>query len=137
MAVPGLDRKIVEWANSQHYARIEREKLTTEGSERRMDRAQRNSMIIATLGLILATVQGIWGNAWLGGIIAAVAVGGPTAATILSRGMSRGLPDDNEGDGGDDRSRSKGTSTAQPTKPAKQSPAGQRGNPPAASRENS
>lgn len=57
-----------------------------------MDRAQRNFMLVAVLGLFLSAAVGVWGSPWVAAVIAIVSVGGLSDATILSRTLSRSPP---------------------------------------------
>jgi uncharacterized membrane protein len=84
-AYPGLIAKFVEWTDSQRGHRQALENLRQERSERRMDRGQIIAGSVALWGLTVAAVVGIFGNPWVAGIIAIVAIGGPTAAVILAR----------------------------------------------------
>lgn len=86
---PGLAGRIVDSWEGQHHHRQHLEIQTTTGSESRMDKSQRNALIVALLGLLVAGAVGIWGNWIAAAVIAIVAVGGPSAATILARYLPR------------------------------------------------
>jgi uncharacterized membrane protein len=83
--IPGLGGRIIENWEQQRKHRERLEADTTRGSEARMDRSQRNALIVAVLGLVIAAVLGYFGASTVAIFIAIVAVGGPNAATILSR----------------------------------------------------
>ena len=85
-AVPGAGDEIFRSWRQQQQHRHGIEEQRTSRDEARMDRSQRNTLIIALIGLALATVTALLdGNPWVAGVIAVVSVGGPNAATILSR----------------------------------------------------
>jgi uncharacterized membrane protein len=86
---PALVEKFVEWTELQSAHRRELERTGTERAERRFDRGQWIAATVATGGLLLAAVVGIFGNPWVAGMIAIVAVGGPTAAIWLARGVPK------------------------------------------------
>ncbi len=90
---PGITKKFVGWLDQQtkHRQAIEKERAAR--AENRADRGQIITGIAMALGLIGATVVGIWGS-WIASVaLAIVCVGGPAAATILaSRGITRRLP---------------------------------------------
>lgn len=88
-AAPGTAAKIIEWADEQMGHRHQLEEQQTRGDEKRMDRAQRYTLTLAIVGLIIAGVTSVWGNAWVAAVIAIVAVGGPNTATVLSRLIDR------------------------------------------------
>jgi uncharacterized membrane protein len=86
---PGISRKFVEWTEVQSAHRRYIEKQRADRSEARQDRSQTFTVTIAIVGLSLATIVGVWGNPWVAGVIATVAVGGPAAAVaIANRGRS-------------------------------------------------
>ncbi|QPF82629.1 DUF2335 domain-containing protein [Bradyrhizobium genosp. L] len=85
---PGLGQKIISWTEQQRTHRQNLERQRTEGSERRMDRGQLIAGGVAVWGLSLATLAAIFGNAWAAGIIAIVAIGGPTSAIWLASTMN-------------------------------------------------
>jgi uncharacterized membrane protein len=84
---PGLVAKFVEWTEQQSAHRKTLEKTKTDRSENRLDRGQVIAACVALGGLVLASVEGIWGNAWVAAIIAIVSVGGPTAAIWFARNI--------------------------------------------------
>ncbi len=86
---PELIDKLVEWTEQQAAHRRELEKLRTVGSEGRLDRSQRNALIVALGGLGLAAIVGIFGNMWAAIAIAVVSIGGPTAAIWLARNVRK------------------------------------------------
>lgn len=83
--LPGLANRIVEAWEAQFQHRKDLENSTTRASENRMDRSQRNALIVSLAGILMAGVVGIWGNWVAAAIIVAVAVGGPNVATIIAR----------------------------------------------------
>jgi uncharacterized membrane protein len=87
-AVPGLGERIVRWVESQSEHRRALENLRTKGAEERMNRGQVLAAAVAAIGPVVAGVTAVFGNPWTAGIIAIVAVGGPTAAVALTRGRS-------------------------------------------------
>ena len=88
---PELIDKLVEWTELQSSHRREMERKRTEGSERRLDRAQLIGAVVATGGLVLAATAGNY-SAPTAIAIALVAVGGPTAAIWLAHNMRRSPP---------------------------------------------
>ena len=83
--IPGLAREIIDAWHEQRRHRLKLETTATKSSGDRMDRSQRNSLIIGIVGLVVAGAAGIWGGWGAAAIIALVAVGGPNVATILAR----------------------------------------------------
>lgn len=84
-----VQKKIVEWADSEHHHRHRLEGQAADRAEVRMDRSQKGFLVIGVLGLLLSAGVGIWGSPWAAGIIAVVSIGGPSAATALSRVFGR------------------------------------------------
>lgn len=84
-AVPGLAREIIDAWHEQRRHRIGLEAEGARSSDQRIDRSQRNSMIVSVVGLVVAGVAGIWGTWEAAALIALVSVGGPNAATIIAR----------------------------------------------------
>lgn len=92
-ALPGLGNRIVQWAERQLEHRVKTEVIMVTGAERRMRWSQINSLVMALAGLALAAYLGQnGGNPWVAATIAIVAVGGPGAATALSRTLGRNPP---------------------------------------------
>jgi uncharacterized membrane protein len=85
---PGLGQKLIEWTEQQREHRQSLERYRAEGSERRMDRGQLIAASVAITGLLVAGAVGIFGSAWAAGLIAIVAIGGPTAAIWLASTMN-------------------------------------------------
>jgi uncharacterized membrane protein len=85
---PELIDKLVEWTEQQSTHRRELERLRTEGSERRLNRAQWIGGAVAIGGLALASLVGNY-SAATAIAIALAAVGGPTAAIWLAHTMGR------------------------------------------------
>jgi uncharacterized membrane protein len=81
---PGMADQVLQQVHEQRKHRQNLEKLRTKGSERRMNHAQRNSLIIAILSIFLAAGAAYYSTI-VAGVIAVVGVGGPSAATILAR----------------------------------------------------
>lgn len=88
---PELVDKLVGWTETQSAHRRELEKTRVDRSENRLDRGQWIAATVALGGLFLATIEGILGNAYVAGVMAVVAIGGPTAAIWLARNV-RGQP---------------------------------------------
>jgi hypothetical protein len=77
--------KIIRWADSQRTHRMGLERLITESSEERMYISQRNGLIVALASILAATVCGLAGFAIAAAAIVIAGVGGPSAATVLTR----------------------------------------------------
>jgi hypothetical protein len=107
---PELIDKLIEWTDLQSNHRRDLERIRTEGSEKRLNRAQGIGATIALGGLCLAALVGTFGNMWAAIIIAIVAVGGPTAAIWLAQNVRKQPPQ-------------LPTQPAQPASPTPQSPA--------------
>jgi uncharacterized membrane protein len=88
---PELIDKLVEWTEQQSTHRREMERLRTEGSEKRMHRAQWIGASVALGGLSLAAYVAHYSTA-AAIAIALVSVGGPTAAIWLAHNMRRPTP---------------------------------------------
>lgn len=82
---PGLANRIIEGWENQAQHRKDLETKTTDGSEGRMDRSQRNALWISLAGILAAAVVGILDGWAAASFIVVTAVGGPNAATILAR----------------------------------------------------
>jgi uncharacterized membrane protein len=85
---PGTGAEIMEWIKQQTQHRQSLERTRTTGSESRLNRAQKNSLIVGLLGILVAAVTAIW-SGWVAAVIAIVAVGGPSTATVLARILDR------------------------------------------------
>jgi len=82
---PDLVDKILDAWEAQ---RIHRQNLEIQAEHRiqnRMDTAQKFGLTIALFGLALSATVGIWGSWIAAAVIAIVAVGGPSSASIVSR----------------------------------------------------
>jgi uncharacterized membrane protein len=88
---PELIDKLVEWTEQQSTHRREMERLRTEGSEKRMNRAQWIGASVALGGLSLAAYVANYNTA-AAIAIALVSIGGPTAAIWLAYNMRRPSP---------------------------------------------
>jgi uncharacterized membrane protein len=88
---PELIDKLVQWTEQQARHRREMERLRTEGSEKRMFRAQWIGAAVALGGLILSAIVAQYSTA-AAIAIALVCVGGPTAAIWLAHNMRRPSP---------------------------------------------
>src|ERR1700730_5856526 len=88
---PELIDKLIEWTEQQSAHRRNLETLRTEGSERRMYRAQYIGAAVALGGLSLAAYVAHY-SAAAAIAIALVSVGGPTAAIWLAHNMRRQSP---------------------------------------------
>jgi uncharacterized membrane protein len=91
-ACPGLVEKLITWTEEQRKHRMEIERLVITGAEARMNKGQLLGVSVAIVGLCLATFVGIFGNPYVGAVIAIVAIGGPTAAIYLARGGTVSSP---------------------------------------------
>jgi hypothetical protein len=80
----GAGSEVMEWIKEQsrHRRCLERKRVI--GSEKRLDRAQTNSLIVALSGILVAAATAYF-NAWVGAVTAIVAVGGPSTATVIAR----------------------------------------------------
>lgn len=92
---PAICREIIESARSQREHRQSLERLATEGGIARMNRAQRNGLAVAVLGLVIAAAVGALAAnlqfstlVWLAVTMVVVAVGGPPAARVLAKFIS-------------------------------------------------
>jgi uncharacterized membrane protein len=81
---PGLVERIIGWTEEQRKHRQGLEQIRTDRSEARKDRGQTYTFQAACLGLLAAAAVGIFGNPYVGAVLAIVAIGGPTAATLLA-----------------------------------------------------
>ena len=84
----GTGAEVMEWIKDQTKHRQKLEIKRTEGSERRLDRAQNYALIVALFGLVVAGAISYW-NGWAAAVVAIVSVGGPGAATVLARVLDR------------------------------------------------
>jgi hypothetical protein len=85
---PGVGAEVMGWIKEQTHHRQDLERRRTEGSETRLNRAQRNSFIIGLFGLALAAGISYW-STLVGIVIAVVSVGGPASATVVARILDR------------------------------------------------
>lgn len=88
---PELIDKLISWTEEQAAHRRNMEKLRTEGSEKRMFRAQWIGTAVALGGLSLAAYVAHYSTA-TAIAIALVGVGGPTAAIWLAHNMRKQSP---------------------------------------------
>lgn len=91
---PGLADTIIKSWTKQQSHRQRLEKISTDRSEDRMSQSQKFALIVAICSIIAAAIVGIWGHWLAAGIIVLAGVGGPNAATILSRYLPRLPPQD-------------------------------------------
>ena len=83
---PGIADQIIGWADAQIKHRMNRENYASERTEQRLDRSQRNAFLLSLIALALAAVLTYLGSGWwVPTVITVVGVGGPSAATLLSR----------------------------------------------------
>ena len=83
--VAGLPSKIIEaWQDQQRHRHTIENQYTTRDNDR-MDRAQRNALIVAMSGIVAATIVGVFGGWAAASAIVAVCVGGPAGVTAISR----------------------------------------------------
>ncbi len=80
----GTGAEVMEWIKDQTRHRQGLERDRTNGSERRLNTAQQNSLIIAILGVLVAAGTSFF-SPLVASVIVVVAVGGPSAATIIAR----------------------------------------------------
>ena len=85
---PGTGAEVMEWIKDQTRHRQKLERQRTDGSEKRLNNAQRNSLCVGVLGILIAAVASYWSTV-VAAVIVIVAVGGPSAATILARILDR------------------------------------------------
>jgi hypothetical protein len=137
---PGLGKQIVGWTDYQIHHRIDLEKVTTHGEERRLDLSQRYSFFLQMLSLVIAAavVGGMlyldrfnWVGAIIVLLIVAMTIGGSQVAHVVGRIVSNTIPSLNgktadEDDDEDER--------PQPRKEQKKQPANNRSNSGKASR---
>lgn len=83
-AAPGAGQYIMRAADEQRQHRFAIETCLVQGSERRRNHGQILSAALSLTGLVGAVVLGLFGNGWVAGILAVVAVGGPLAAQTLA-----------------------------------------------------
>lgn len=83
--IPGLGNRLIDNWDSQICHRQSLEAQMTEKAQARMDRSQRNALIVAVSGMILSAFVGIWGHWFAAAVLAVVSVGGPSAAMLLAR----------------------------------------------------
>jgi len=88
---PELIDKLITWTEEQSAHRRNMEKLRTEGSEKRMNRAQWIGAAVALGGLSLSAYVAHYSTA-AAIAMALVSVGGPTAAIWLAHNMRRPSP---------------------------------------------
>jgi hypothetical protein len=80
----GMGLEVVEWIKDQTRHRQGLERDRADFSERRLDRSQLFAFAIGMAGLVIAAVASYW-STFVAAVIAIVAVGGPSAASILAR----------------------------------------------------
>jgi uncharacterized membrane protein len=85
LAIPGAGAQIIRWADDAQRQRQDLRERDFDLSQRRMNLSQRNALIIALSGLILGSVVAVWGSGLAASVIVIVAVGGPSAASVLAR----------------------------------------------------
>ncbi|MEL6516327.1 MAG: DUF2335 domain-containing protein [Pseudomonadota bacterium] len=92
--IPGLDKKLVEWAEAetQHRRALDREAF--DEAKKLRNRSSLLGPIVSIVGLILAALVTMVNDSWTGtataSVIAIVAVGGPFAARILATRFTNG-----------------------------------------------
>jgi uncharacterized membrane protein len=90
--IPDLPNRIVHWYEDQAGHRKSIELEESRGSQRRMDRGQTFTFMLAALGMVMSALVGIFGSWVVGSVLGLVSVGGPTAAFILARSFNWGNP---------------------------------------------
>lgn len=88
-AAPGTASYLMRAADEQRRHRFSVETALIHGSERRRDRGQLLSAALAVIGLSGAIALGLYGNSWVAGLLAVVAVGGPLAAQTMAGMIAR------------------------------------------------
>lgn len=88
-AAPGAAQYIMKAADEQRHHRFAIEDLLVKSSERRRTMGQLLSAALSLTGLVGAVVLGLFGNGWVAGILAVVAVGGPLAAQTLAGRLAK------------------------------------------------
>lgn len=91
-AAPGAAQHLMQAADEQRHHRFALETRLVEGSERRRFAGQIFSALLSLVGLGGAITLGLFGNPWVGGVLAVVAVGGPLAAQTLAGMLARQAP---------------------------------------------
>jgi hypothetical protein len=81
---PGMGTEVVEWLKDQTRHRQGLERNRTDGSERRLNQSQIFAFVIGMAGLVIAAIASYW-STFVAAVIAIVAVGGPSAASIMAR----------------------------------------------------
>ncbi len=96
--IPGLDKKLVEWSESET---LHRRQLERDAFEEARDLRSRSSIFgpaVSIIGLLVAggvgAVGTTWSSAFVAMVIAIVAVGGPFAARILAGRFNNRQTDD-------------------------------------------
>jgi uncharacterized membrane protein len=88
-AAPGTASYLMRAADQQRRHRFEIEAALVRGSELRRNRGQLLSAGLAALGLSGCIALGLYGNSWIAGLLAVVAVGGPLAAQTMAGMIAR------------------------------------------------
>jgi len=87
---PDMPAMVIQAIDRQVAHRQSLERLETERSERRQDRAQTGAQVIGILGLLASLFAAWFGvSPWVCGIGIIVSIGGPNAATVVGRVMDR------------------------------------------------
>lgn len=87
---PDLVPKIISVIDTQRQHRQEHEKKRTDGSETRLNRSQMSATTLGFFGLAGALVGGYFHvPTWICIVVALISVGGPNAATVISRIVDR------------------------------------------------
>jgi hypothetical protein len=85
----GTGAEVMEWIKDQTRHRQSLERKRTEGSEKRLDRAQNYALIAALVGLVVAAAIAYLGNTLAAVVFAIIFGGGPSATTVLARFLDR------------------------------------------------
>jgi hypothetical protein len=83
---PGMGSDVVEWTKDQTRHRQGLERQRTDGSENRLNISQKFALCVAIFGITAAAAISYWSTI-VAVVIALVAVGGPSTASILARRM--------------------------------------------------
>lgn len=100
-AIPGLDRKLVEWSEEETKHRRSLEREAFEETKALRNRSSWAGPVVAVVGLLISALVIVSTNsapgAVVASIIAIVSVGGPFAARVLASRWSRSENDGNAG----------------------------------------
>ena len=88
-AIPGTGERIVGGWEEQQRHRQDMEREVLHRIEARLDKGQIHALAVALVGLALAAVLALLdADPWIAGVMAAVSVGGPPAASLVARQLA-------------------------------------------------